>query len=68
VRRKLKRPRRRVPWVVGMVVIGLVSATAFGGPNDWDIAVLDKILAGVAPGQKLVQVGDMFIKVSDLTA
>ncbi len=31
--------------------------------NDWNVAVLDKILAAVPPGQKLAQVGDMRIQV-----
>lgn len=35
---------------------------------DWNIAALDQILAAVQPGQKLVQVGDMQILVSGLTA
>ncbi len=36
--------------------------------NAWDVAVLDKILANVPPGQSLAQVGDMFLSVSVLQA
>ena len=54
--------------MVGVVVAVLVSAAVGGDSTDWDVVILDKILAGVAPGQNLVQVGDMFIKVSNLTA
>ncbi|MGD1019491.1 MAG: M12 family metallopeptidase [Verrucomicrobiia bacterium] len=36
--------------------------------NAWDVAVLDKILANVAPRQNVAQVGDMFIQVSYLQA
>ncbi len=36
--------------------------------EDWNVAVLDQILAGVKPGQSLVQVGDMEILVANLTA
>ncbi len=36
--------------------------------TDWSIASLDKILAGVAPGQKTALVGDMEILVTNLRA
>src|SRR5580700_6097828 len=35
---------------------------------DWNVAVLNQILAGVQPGQALVQVGDMNILVRNLQA
>jgi hypothetical protein len=35
--------------------------------GDWNVAVLDQILARTRPGQKLVQVGDMEILVTNLT-
>ena len=54
---------------------GLLFLAAFLSPNqplfaapsasaNWSVAVLDKILAGVPPGQTLAQVGDMQIQVS----
>jgi len=36
--------------------------------GDWNVAVLDQILAGAQPGQRLVQVGDMEILVTNLQA
>jgi hypothetical protein len=41
-----------------------------GQPNSesWSVAVLDRILAAVQPGQKLAQVGDMQILVANLKA
>jgi hypothetical protein len=39
----------------------LVAATTIA--KNWNVAVLDKILADVPPGQKLAQVGDMQIQV-----
>jgi len=36
--------------------------------NAWDVAILDRILSNVPPGQTVAQVGDMFIKVSNLQA
>jgi hypothetical protein len=38
---------------------GLIGEPAWAGPNDWDLAVYDRILAGVQPGQTTVQLGDM---------
>src|ERR1700677_867167 len=35
---------------------------------DWNLAVLDQILAGVQPGQTFVTIDDMDIPVSNLTA
>jgi hypothetical protein len=36
--------------------------------TQWSVAVLDKLLAGVAPGQRLVQVGDMQVLTNNLQA
>ena len=36
--------------------------------TQWSVAVLDKLLAGVAPGQRFVQVGDMQILTVNLQA
>ena len=36
--------------------------------TDWNVAVLDQILAGVQPGQTLARVGDMEILVVNLRA
>lgn len=51
-----------------LALVALVSAPyrALTQTADWSLATLDKILAGVPPGQKLAQVGDMQILVSNL--
>src|ERR1700693_3084075 len=54
-------------FVVLLALLSFSSASQ-AQSNAWDIAVLDKILASVPPGQTLAQVGDMFIKVSVLQA
>jgi len=41
---------------------------AFSQSNDWDVTILDRLLASVKHGQALVQVGDMFVTVSNLRA
>jgi hypothetical protein len=59
-------------WLLGFVVVTLLSyfltSDSRAQSNAWDIVVLDQILANVAPGQNVAQVGDMFIQVSYLQA
>jgi hypothetical protein len=59
-------------WLARFVFIVLLccsfSVVSRAQSNSWDLAVLDNILANVAPGQNVAQVGDMFIQVSYLRA
>ena len=50
------------------VLLALLPLTSISRAqsNTWDVAVLDRILANIPPGQSVAQVGDMFIKVSTL--
>ena len=53
---------------LAFAVFGLaVPLEAQTSTAEWSVAVLDEILAGVPPGQALAQVGDMQIRVSNLT-
>src|SRR5579859_1152636 len=54
--------------VVILAALPLLSSRSLAQSSAWDVAVLDKILANVPPGQNVAQVGDMFIKVSNLQA
>jgi hypothetical protein len=47
---------------------GSLPFASYAQSTSWDVAVLDKILANVTPGQNVAQVGDMFIQVSYLQA
>jgi hypothetical protein len=47
------------------VLIISLQVNAQNPGTDWSVAVLDKILATVQPGQQLIQVGDMEMR-SDL--
>lgn len=57
-------------FVVFALVTVFVSNRTFAqtSTTDWSIAALDKILAGVEPGQKTAMVGDMEILVTNLRA
>lgn len=53
------------------LLVGICLLTQFGSRSpaaDWNVAVIDQLLAGVAPGQRTVQVGDMEILVTNLRA
>jgi len=58
---------RGIPCLILGVSL-LMQTAAHGGPADWDVAVIDQMLAGVAPGQPTVQVGDMEILGANLRA
>ena len=51
---------------IALALFSLLNASLFAGTPaaNWNVAVLDKILAGVQPGQTLAQVGDMQIQIS----
>jgi len=59
---------------LGLCVVSLIRQTGSAQNvttrkiDKWDIAVLDKILAGAHPGQEIVPVGDMGFKVTVLRA
>jgi hypothetical protein len=56
----------KVAIVLLLLVWSLTPARA--QHHDWDVAVLDELLAAVQPKQRLVQLGDMEVLVSRLTA
>jgi hypothetical protein len=51
-----------------LFALSLLPSSTRAQSNAWDVAILDQILANVQPGQTVAQVGDMFIKVSNLRA
>lgn len=57
-------------WIfrLGCFCTAMIGARSFAAvpPADWNVVVLDKILAAVPPDQNLAQVGDMQILVSKL--
>lgn len=65
------RTARLFSRLISCLIVG-VFLLAHGGlaapGTDWNVTVLDKILAGAAPGQQTVQVGDMEILVTNLRA
>src|SRR5580704_10175923 len=55
-------------FVVATLLFCSLSFASRAQSNSWDVAVLDRILANVPPGQNVAQVGDMFMQVSYLRA
>lgn len=60
----------RLPLLIALLAffIPAIQPSAFAQTDNWNVAVLDQILAGVQPGQKLAQIGDMQVLVSRLAA
>lgn len=59
--------KKRRGWRTPLFLVATVALCA-GAPSEtnWDVAVLDRVLAGVTPGQETVAVGDVGFKVSVL--
>lgn len=55
-------------FIIALLALPLLTSVCHAQSNAWDVAILDQILANVPPGQTLAQVGDMFVKVSNLKA
>ena len=60
------RNRRGFILIAAFFLLVRPLAAAVSPAEDWNVAVLDKILAAVPPGQTLAPVGDMEIPVSYL--
>lgn len=54
--------------IAAVLFLAILPANAQKKPIDWNVVLLDKILASVPAGQKLARVGDMEILVSNLRA
>src|SRR5580698_5692026 len=57
-----------VSFLLFIFVSCLHAAQTETNDYSWDLGVIDQLLSTVQPGQKLVQVGDMWIQVSYLQA